>query len=128
MCSRSPFLRGSVNGRDSDEVKLEMAGKSASDHVVLLAAYTGWKKAGGGRALNGGGGGGGKGKRAFGRGSGGGRDGFSKSRARREFCDRHCLSKEGMNNMNEVRKQLARAMVDLGFLSREEARAIKSAG
>mgnify|MGYP006960697949 FL=1 len=33
-----------------------------------------------------------------------------------------------MNNMNELRKQLARAMVDIGFLSSEEAREVKSAG
>ena len=116
-----------MDGRDSDDVKQEMAGKSASDHVILLAAYTGWKKAGSQQPPRGGSGG----RRGFGRGAetgGGGGGGYSKTRARREFCDRHCLSKEGMNNMNELRKQLARAMVDIGFLSSEEAREVKSAG
>ena len=89
MSSRSPFLRGDAG----DAIRQRIAGDSRSDHVTLLAAYAGWRRAGGGSSR-----------------------GTRITKEIRKFCESHSLSMVGMQSLAELRRQLAVSMRSLGFL------------
>lgn len=87
LSGRSPFMSPMEKRDEAAAARMKLAGNSKSDHMAIVAAYSGW--------------------------AGAKTDGWA---AESDYCQAHFLSRETLSGIEASRADYLKILVDLGFL------------